>query len=114
MSQTEEIEVTKTIEEALVIAEENPEKRLDANILAQKLKNEEEAKRLEKERLEAERLEAERLEKERLAAERLEAERLEAERLEKERLAAGRVSPGEILKTNLRAVSAEEPADTLP
>ena len=101
MSQTEEIEVTKTIEEALVIAEENPEKRLDANILAQKLKNEEEAKRLEAERLEKERLEAERLEKERLAAERLEAERLEkerfaaerleAERLEKERLAAERL-----------------------
>ena len=93
MSQTEEIEVTKTIEEALVIAEENPEKRLDANILAQKLKNEEEAERLEKERLAAERLEAERLEKERLEAERLEkerlaAERLEAERLEKERLEA--------------------------
>lgn len=91
MSQTEEIEVTKTIEEALVIAEENPEKRLDANILVQKIKNEEEAKRLEKERLAAERLEAERLEKERLEAERLEAERLEAERLEKERLAAERL-----------------------
>ena len=102
MSQTEEIEVTKTIEEALVIAEENPEKRLDANILVQKIKNEEEAERLEKERLAAERLEAERLEKERLAAERLEAERLEkgrlaaerleAERLEKERLEAERLA----------------------
>ena len=91
MSQTEEIEVTKTIEEALVIAEENPEKRLDANILAQKLKNEEEAERLEAERLAAERLEAERLEKERLAAERLEAERLEKERLEAERLEAERL-----------------------
>ena len=113
MSQTEEIEVTKTIEEALVIAEENPEKRLDANILAQKLKNEEEAKRLEKERLAAERLEAERLEKERLAAERLEverlekerlaAERLEAERLEKERLAAERLEAERLEKERLEA-----------
>ena len=108
MSQTEEIEVTKTIEEALVIAEENPEKRLDANILAQKLKNEEEAKRLEKERLAAERLEAERLEKERLEAERLEkerlaAERLEAERLEKERLAAERLEAERLEKERLEA-----------
>ena len=113
MSQTEEIEVTKTIEEALVIAEENPEKRLDANILAQKIKNEEEAKRLEKEKLAAERLEAERLEKERLAAERLEAERLEkerlaaerleAERLEKERLAAERLEAERLAAERLEA-----------
>ena len=112
MSQTEEIEVTKTIEEALVIAEENPEKRLDANILAQKLKNEEEAERLEKERLAAERLEAERLEKERLAAERLEAERLEkerleAERLEKERLAAERLEAERLEKERLEAEKLE-------
>ena len=103
MSQTEEIEVTKTIEEALVIAEENPEKRLDANILAQKLKNEEEAKRLEKERLAAERLEAERLEKERLEAERLEAERLEAERLEAERLEKERLAAERLEKERLEA-----------
>ena len=108
MSQTEEIEVTKTIEEALVIAEENPEKRLDANILAQKLKNEEEAERLEAERLEAERLEAERLAAERLEAERLEkerlaAERLEAERLEKERLAAERLEAERLEKERLEA-----------
>ena len=118
MSQTEEIEVTKTIEEALVIAEENPEKRLDANILAQKLKNEEEAKRLEKERLEAERLEkerlaaerleAERLEKERLEAERLAAERLEAERLEKERLVAERLEAERLEKERLEAERLEK------
>ena len=113
MSQTDEIEVTKTIEEALVIAEENLEKRLDANILVQKIKNEEEAERLEKERLAAERLEAERLEKERLAAERLEAERLEkerlaaerleAERLEKERLAAERLEAERLAAERLEA-----------
>ena len=108
MSQTDEIEVTKTIEEALVIAEENLEKRLDANILVQKIKNEEEAERLEKERLAAERLEAERLEKERLAAERLEAERLEkerlaAERLEAERLAAERLEAERLANEKLEA-----------
>ena len=103
MSQTDEIEVTKTIEEALVIAEENPEKRLDANILVQKIKNEEEAKRLEKERLAAERLEAERLEAERLEKERLAAERLEAERLEKERLAAERLEAERLEKERLEA-----------
>ena len=103
MSQTEEIEVTKTIEEALVIAEENPEKRLDANILAQKIKIEEEAERLEKERLAAERLEAERLEAERLEKERLAAERLEAERLEKERLEAERLEAERLEKERLAA-----------
>ena len=103
MSQTDEIEVTKTIEEALVIAEENPEKRLDANILVQKIKNEEEAKRLEKERLAAERLEAERLEAERLEKERLAAERLEAERLEKERLEAERLEAERLEKERLEA-----------
>ena len=108
MSQTEEIEVTKTIEEALVIAEENPEKRLDANILVQKIKNEEEAERLEKERLAAERLEAERLEKERLAAERLEAERLEKERLEAERLEAERLEKERLAAERLEAERLEK------
>ena len=108
MSQTEEIEVTKTIEEALVIAEENPEKRLDANILAQKIKNEEEAERLEKERLAAERLEAERLEKERLAAERLEAERLEKERLAAERLEAERLEKERLEAERLEAERLEK------
>ncbi|MCR4741274.1 MAG: hypothetical protein K5866_00165 [Treponema sp.] len=87
-TQSEEIQVTKTVEEAFVIADENPEKRLSENLLALKAAKEEEARLAQEKALEEERLKAEKLAQEeeaRLAQEKLlEEERLKAEKLAQE------------------------------